>query len=137
MLKPVELDPRILVTASQRERILKVMQAIWDDFKTKTHDHVAPKYQTSGFPAMVGSNIFLWSWDKILALTIEIVNIINTKKDLKPEVGVFAFGHKKVELLRQAAFVFMCSDRTGSRSAALQMLLPLVHMATHDAAAAQ
>ncbi len=123
--------------ASQRECILKAAQAIWDDFKTKTRDHVAPKYQTSAFPAMVGSNIFLWSWDKILALTVEIANIIKTEKDLKPEVGVFAFGHKKAELLRQAAFVFTCGDRTGSRSAALQMLLPLVHTATYDAAAEQ
>ncbi len=60
--------------------MLKVAQAIWDDFKIKTCDHVAPKYQTSGFPAMVGSNIFLWSWDKILALVVEISNIINTER---------------------------------------------------------
>ncbi len=137
MFKPVKLDPRIPVRASQRERILKVVQAIWDDFKTKMHDYMAPKYQTSAFPAMVGLNIFLWSWDKILALTVEIANIIKAEKDLKPEVGVIAFGHKKVELLRQASFVFMCGNRTGSRSTALQMLLPLVHAATYDAAAQQ
>ncbi len=42
-----------------------------------------------------------------------------------------------MELLRQGMFVFMCGDRTGSRSVALQTLLPLVHTATYDAAAAQ
>ncbi len=137
MLKTVELDLRIPVTASQREHVLKAAQAIWDDFKIKTCDHMTPKYQTLGFLAMVGSSIFLWSWDKILALVVEIANIINTEKDLKPEVGVFVFGHKKAELPRQGVFIFMCGDRMGLRSVVLQTLLPLVHAATYDAAAAQ
>ncbi len=47
MLPPVALDPRIPVTPTQREHMLKAAQAIWDDFKIKTHNHVAPKYQTS------------------------------------------------------------------------------------------
>ncbi len=122
---------------TQGECVLKAAQAIWDDFKIKTLDHMAPKYQTSAFLAMVGSNIFLWSWDKILALIVEICNIINMEKDLKPDVGIWAFGHKRAELLRQGMFVFMCGNRTGSRSAALQTLLPLVHAATYDAAVAQ
>ncbi len=33
--------------------------------------------------------------------------------------------------------MFLCGDQMGSRSAALQTLLPLVHVATYDAAAAQ
>ncbi len=71
---------------------------MWDDFKVKTRDHVAPQYQTSGFPAMVGSNVFHWSWNKVLALVIEISNMINTEKDLKPEVGVWTFGPKRIEM---------------------------------------
>ncbi len=136
MLPPVAVDPRSASMLSQRERILKAVQAIWDDFKIKTHDHVAPKHETSGFLAMVGSNIFLWSWNKILELVVEICNMINMEKDLKPEVGVWAFCQKRVEMFRQGVFIFMCGDRRGSRSAALQMLLPQVHVATYDAAAA-
>ncbi len=66
MLKPVELEPEIQVTPEQRECIIRVAHKIWDDFKEKMHDHIAHKYKTSAFLAMVGTNIFLMSWDGIL-----------------------------------------------------------------------
>ncbi len=130
LLPPVAVDERIPITPMQKDHVLKAAQVVWDDFKIKTCDHVAPQYETSGFPAMVSSNIFHWSWNKVLALVIEISNMINMEKDLNLEVGVWAFTTKRIEMFRQAVFVFMCGDRMGSGSAALQMFLPLVHAAT-------
>ncbi len=68
----------------------------------------------TALPAQVGSNIFLVSWDKILLLAMEIADIIDLERNEKPDVGVFAFGKKKLELLCIACYVFMFGYQSGA-----------------------
>ncbi len=114
MLKQVELDPQIPVTEEQRMRVVRVAHRIWANFKEKTRDHIAPRFNMTALPAQVGTNIFLVSWDKILLLATEIADIINLEWNKKPDVGVFTYGKKKAELLRIACYVFMFGDRLGA-----------------------
>ncbi len=66
---------------------------------------------------------------------MEIANIVWMEIDVQPDIGLFRFGHKKQELLRIAAYIFMVGDRSGLRHTAIQTLLPLVHAALFDTAA--
>ncbi len=114
MLKQVTLDPQIPVMEEQKMHVVKVAHKIWADFKEKTRDHIAPRFDTTALPAQVGSNIFLVSWDKILLLATEIADIINLEQNEKPDVGAFAFGIKKRNCFASRA-MSLCSGIVWAR----------------------